>query len=416
MRLRSVSRQGRAIFAGCAALLLAACMTRPPAPVYERTPSPVSAIPPAPAASAPAGPSSEPAGAPVPTYTVKRGDTLRQIAVDNGLDYRELAAWNNIDNLNVIRPGQTLRLRPPGEPGSEAGAAAVVVTPLRTPGPDKSAAPASTSAPNASANAPNTSANAPNTIASSNAPPASRSNTAAYKTEPKAIKLPYSDAVLAQLQRTPSAMFPPVAESASPAGSAAPGNGAPPASLPAAAPAPSAASPATAASPAPGASGPAGQASTAATAGGAAAAPSTAGPSAPREDSGRVPEIDDDKLGWLWPTTGKVVGGFSETANLKGIDIAGKAGQPVRASAAGKVVYAGAGLRGYGKLIIIKHNKTYLSAYAHNREILVKEGQLVAKGQQVAEMGDSDADQVKLHFEIRRLGKPVDPTRFLPPA
>jgi len=129
-----------------------------------------------------------------------------------------------------------------------------------------------------------------------------------------------------------------------------------------------------------------------------------------------VPEIDDDKLGWLWPTTGKVVGGFSETANLKGIDIAGKAGQPVRASAAGKVVYAGAGLRGYGKLIIIKHNKTYLSAYAHNREILVKEGQLVAKGQQVAEMGDSDADQVKLHFEIRRLGKPVDPTRFLPPA
>jgi len=88
----------------------------------------------------------------------------------------------------------------------------------------------------------------------------------------------------------------------------------------------------------------------------------------------------------------------------------------VYASAAGKVVYAGSGLRGYGKLIIIKHNKTYLSAYAHNREILVKEGQQVAQGQKIAEMGNTDTDQVKLHFEIRRLGKPMDPARYLPPA
>ena len=129
-----------------------------------------------------------------------------------------------------------------------------------------------------------------------------------------------------------------------------------------------------------------------------------------------MPEIDDDNLGWVWPTAGKIVAGFSESANLKGIDIAGKAGQPVVASAAGKVVYAGTGLRGYGKLIIVKHNTTFLSAYAHNREIAVKEGQQVAKGQKIAEMGDSDADQVKLHFEIRRLGKPVDPVKFLPPA
>ena len=92
------------------------------------------------------------------------------------------------------------------------------------------------------------------------------------------------------------------------------------------------------------------------------------------------------------------------------------AGQPVLASAPGKVVYAGSGLRGYGKLIIIKHNKTYLSAYAHNREILVKEGAQVSRGQKIAEMGNTDADQVKLHFEIRRLGKPMDPSRFLPPA
>ena len=129
-----------------------------------------------------------------------------------------------------------------------------------------------------------------------------------------------------------------------------------------------------------------------------------------------MPEIDDEKLGWMWPATGKIVSTFSETATLKGIDIAGKSGQPIVASAAGKVVYAGSGLRGYGKLIIVKHNATFLSAYAHNKEIDVKEGQQVAKGQKIAEMGDTDADQVKLHFEIRRLGKPVDPTRYLPPA
>jgi lipoprotein NlpD len=125
---------------------------------------------------------------------------------------------------------------------------------------------------------------------------------------------------------------------------------------------------------------------------------------------------EDDRLEWLWPAKGRIVSSFSETANLKGIDIAGKEGDPVLASAPGRVVYAGAGLRGYGKLIIIKHNKTYLSAYAHNREILVKEGQQVSKGQKIAEMGSTDADQVKLHFEIRRLGKPMDPVRYLPPA
>ena len=137
---------------------------------------------------------------------------------------------------------------------------------------------------------------------------------------------------------------------------------------------------------------------------------------APRVESGRVPEIDDDRLDWTWPTSGRIVTGFSETSNLKGIDIAGKPGQPVVASAAGKVVYAGSGLRGYGKLIIVKHNNTFLSAYAHNREILVKEGQQVTRGQKIGELGDSDADQPKLHFEIRRLGKPVDPAKYLPPA
>jgi lipoprotein NlpD len=128
--------------------------------------------------------------------------------------------------------------------------------------------------------------------------------------------------------------------------------------------------------------------------------------------------VVDDALEWGMPTNGKVIGEFSESANRKGIDISGKHGQAVVASAAGKVVYSGSGLRGYGKLVIIKHNNTYLSAYAHNDQVLVKEGQTVTKGQKIAEMGstDSDSNQVKLHFEIRKFGKPVDPAKFLPLA
>lgn len=114
---------------------------------------------------------------------------------------------------------------------------------------------------------------------------------------------------------------------------------------------------------------------------------------------------------WTWPTEGKVVRGFSD--QNKGINIAGKMGQPVLAANGGKVVYSGSGLRGYGKLVIIRHDKTFLSAYAHNSALMVKEGQTVKKGQKIAEMGDSDADQVKLHFEIRELGKPVDPAKYL---
>lgn len=123
---------------------------------------------------------------------------------------------------------------------------------------------------------------------------------------------------------------------------------------------------------------------------------------------------EEDMLDWSMPTSGKVIGEFSETLNQKGIELSGKLGQPVVASAAGKVVYSGSGLRGYGKLVIIKHNKTYISAYAHNDQIMVKEGQSVTKGQKIAEMGNSDSDQVKLHFEIRKFGKPVDPAKYLP--
>lgn len=121
----------------------------------------------------------------------------------------------------------------------------------------------------------------------------------------------------------------------------------------------------------------------------------------------------DDAVQWAMPVKGKLISGYSESANRKGVDIAGNKGQPVMASSAGKIVYSGSGLRGYGKLVIIKHNKTYLSAYAHNDKIIVKEGQSVTKGQKIAEMGNSDADQVKLHFEIRKFGKPVDPAKYL---
>lgn len=122
---------------------------------------------------------------------------------------------------------------------------------------------------------------------------------------------------------------------------------------------------------------------------------------------------DDEKLSWMWPSDGKIIATFDEGKN-KGIDIAGKMGQQVMAAGSGKVMYAGSGIRGYGNLVIVKHSNSLLSAYAHNRTILVKEGQNVTKGQPIAEMGDSDADAVKLHFEIRQQGKPVDPAKFLP--
>ncbi len=335
-------------------LLLVACMTRPPAPVSERSPlAPAAAPASSPAAAAPR----EHEPPPPPTYTVKRGDTLAAIALDNGLDYRDLATWNAIDNPNVIRVGQVLVLAAPGSAAPVPGTA--VTTPLAAAPP---IAPKNPEAANMQA-----------------APvlPSGRTNTATFKAEPKALKLPYSEQALAQLQSAPPPPPPPQTPVVQPAPVAAAAMTPPPAT---AAPAP----------------------------------PPAALP--PRPDAARVPEIDDDKIEWVWPASGKVIAGFSDSANLKGIDIAGKAGQPVVASAAGRVVYAGTGLRGYGKLIIVKHNSTYLSAYAHNRDILVKEGQQVGKGQKISEMGDTDADQVKLHFEIRRLGKPVDPAKYLPPA
>ena len=341
MRMQPTSRPDtnltlRCLTVALLAMLLVACASRTRAPVEDRTamPPPVATPVPAPAPAPVVAPEPEPR---TPTYTVKRGDTLYQIALDHGLDYKELAAWNALENLNLILVGQVLRVTAPGD--STAG---VTTTPLNTP-------PAVTAATGAASAGANPASGAGNTAAATGA-----KNADNYKSSPKALKEPYSEHAVRDVTRAAQA---------------------PPETVAMVAPSSS---------------------------------PKVAVPGL------SVDADDQDRQDWVWPAKGRVVVTFSETANLKGIDIAGTSGDAVIAAAPGKVVYVGNGLRGYGKLVIVKHNKTWLSAYAHNREILVKEGQQVTRGQKIAEMGNTDADQVKLHFEIRRLGKPVDPARYLP--
>ena len=303
-------------------LAVAACATRAPAPVVERqAPPPV----PAPAPQPPVAEAApKPVEKPTPTHTVRRGETLVSIALQYGLDYRELAAWNNITNLNALGVGQVLVL---AAPAGMPPLAAPVTTPLVTAGPPIEARPLA--------------------------------NTPSAKVEPRGQKVPFSERALAQLG-VPD-----------PGGSVV-------ASAPLVAP------PVTAAPPVP-----------------------------PRPEPEKTPPgTDKEDVDWIWPVKGKVITPFTESA--KGMDIGGRKGAPVVAAASGRVVYAGAGLRGYGKLVIIKHNNTWLSAYAHNDNIVVTEQQEVRKGQKIAEMGSTDADQVKLHFEVRREGKPVDPAKVLP--
>jgi lipoprotein NlpD len=133
----------------------------------------------------------------------------------------------------------------------------------------------------------------------------------------------------------------------------------------------------------------------------------------PQADTG-APAAALDNIAFTWPARGPILGTFDDAKN-KGVNIGGAVGTSVQAAADGRVVYAGNGLRGYGNLIIIKHDATYLTAYAHNRALMVKEGDAVTKGQKIAEMGNSDSDRVMLHFEVRRQGKPVDPLKYLPP-
>jgi lipoprotein NlpD len=143
------------------------------------------------------------------------------------------------------------------------------------------------------------------------------------------------------------------------------------------------------------------------------APPPAAGEAPAVKPSEPAPAQEGDSLDWSWPSNGKVIAPFAEGTN-KGVDLSGRNGDPVLAAAAGKVVYVGTGIRGYGKMVIVKHNAAFLSVYAHNSQILVKEDQMVTRGQKIAEIGSSDADQPMLHFEIRHLNKPVDPLKYLP--
>lgn len=311
-------------------LVLAACESMAPAPVVDRGR--------APGAMGPA--------AAKDLYTVKRGDTLFSIAQAHGIDHRELAALNNIENPSRIFIGQMLRLRASSAPATAAGGD-VVTQPIGTGAPVVEQRSLDGSTPSAAASP----------------------NTSQMKVEPKAGKVPYSEEALAQAQREQAGGGAVIAK-------------ADPKPAPAVEAKPEAR---------------------------AEAKPETKTDTRPAAD----PSAGSDDVPWIWPANGGLVGQFSESGS-KGVAIGGKAGDAVVAAGDGKVVYAGTGLRGYGQLIIVKHNATFLSAYAHNQKLLVKEGQSVSKGQKIAEMGNTDADQVKLHFEIRRQGKPVDPLKYLP--
>ncbi len=145
--------------------------------------------------------------------------------------------------------------------------------------------------------------------------------------------------------------------------------------------------------------------------------PTVVAPAAPIAPIAPVPPVasttPDEDIAWMWPSSGSLISGYDDVKS-KGLKIAGKLGDPVYASADGRVVYAGSAVRGYGNLVILKHNETYLTAYAHNQTLLVKEDQTVRKGQRIADMGSTDAERVMLHFEVRRNGKPVDPAKYLP--
>ena len=315
MKPAKSSRMLAAAVGGAVLLLAAGCATRSPAPVDDRRPAPAVQPKPPVARAAPVPQSARPG-----TYTVRRGDTLYSIALEHGVDYRELAQWNRLEDPSKIRIGQELRVTAPED------RAAVQVGRARAPGEIES-----------------------RPLGSAASPPAAVE--AGTKTSPKALRLPYSEQNLALLSK--SEIRPEVK-------------------------------------------------------------PETR-PEAKPEPAKPAVERDPEAIEFAWPARGRVLAGFAEP-NQKGLDISGKPGDPVLAAAPGRVMYTGTGIRGYGKLIVIKHDNNFNSVYAHNREILVKEGQNVSRGQRIAELGSTDADAPKLHFEIRKSGKPVDPARYLPPS
>ncbi|WP_430433258.1 peptidoglycan DD-metalloendopeptidase family protein [Methyloversatilis sp.] len=308
-------------------LLLAACAGTRPAPVEDRTSAPAAAPTTVPAATA--APAAR-AG----FHIVSKGETLYSIALEHGQDWRDLVIWNRIENPNLIRVGQELRVAPPD--------GAVEIRPIVTPGAVES----------------RPLEPAPQQAAAAAAPAAEPANSPVLKREPRGGVEAYSEEALARMKGAPLAAA-------------------------TAAPTPAAA----------------------------AAATTPAVPVVAPESS-----RSEDGIEWSWPAQGRIIGRFGEGSG-KGVDVSGKLGDPVLAAAGGRVVYAGEAMRGYGKLVIIKHDNTYLSAYAHNSKILVQERDTVKRGQRIAELGDTDteAGKPRLHFEIRRQGKPVDPLKYLPP-
>lgn len=304
--------------------LLGGCASHAPAPTSERTPTVLEKASGTPAASAPAPAATAPVDGPV--HIVKKGDTLYSIALDNGKDYKDLAAWNLLENPNRIQVGQQLRLTPPRD--AETG---VVVKPI--------AGPAAVEV---------------RPVTGPVAPRTAEANSSVLKREPKGGKVPYSEDALARARD---------------------GMAARPADAPVA-PAAPVATPAV--------------------------TPAAAAPAQPAA-----------AIEWSWPTGGKLMAPFAEGSS-KGIVISGTLGEAVFAAAPGKVVYVGSGLRGYGKLVVVRHDADFLSVYAHNSQVLVKEGDAITRRQKIAEVGSTDAESPRLHFEIRRQGKPVDPQKFLP--
>lgn len=314
------------------ALTLAACVTPPPqrSVIVERAPSrgTSTAPTPAPRASAPGG-----------TYRVVQGDTLYSIAFRNGVDFRDLATWNNIAAPYTIWPGQTLKLSANG--GARPPAHTVAAAPVAHPATSSTApAHAVTPAPTPSPG-----------FQSVESSPQATATTAQPAPQPAT---PPATAVASTTSVVPVAGVPASAHSAPP----------PP-------------------------------------------APHAAVPAGASRSSGGV--------NWRWPADGTIGKRFQSGDAIPGIEILGKTGDPVRAAADGVVVYSGNGLVGYGELIIIKHNDSFLSAYGHNSKRLVKEGQRVSAGQQIAEMGATSAPREELQFQIRKDGNPVDPMSYLPP-
>jgi lipoprotein NlpD len=346
---------------GFLALLLAAgCGSVPSqAPVDDRRPATARA--PAASAASPAQASAAPV-APAGHHVVKRGDTLYSIALEHGVSYRDVAQWNQLDDPTKISIGQVLRVTAPESEAVQVGAARASGPLLGRPLDATAAAPQG---------------------AAPGGP----------KTSPKALRLPYSDQNLALLRQGDAAAAAATTVATSTATTvAAAGTGAAAATGAAAGSAAGGAKPA--------------------------AAASAAGAN-PKPEPAKTAAIERDPdaaaIEFTWPAKGALLAGFAEP-NSKGLDIGGKTGDPVVAAAAGQVLYTGTGIRGFGKLIVIRHDGGFSSVYAHNREILVKEGQSVARGQRIAELGDTDTDRPKLHFEIRKSGKPVDPMRYLPGA